>query len=357
MDLRALVGPQDDQDFDNPSGLPIYHDLPPEAYRSVFDFGCGCGRTARQLIQQSPRPARYVGIDPHHALIDWASANLTPAAPAFEFRHHDVYSPGYAPRNSFRLADRFPVGDGSASLVIALSVFTHLSRDQAGYYLSEVARVLTSDGVAFTSWFFFDNASTPFFKDGPHALYADEKDFSAAVLYDRNWFLAAVRQVGLVVLRTRPPELPGHQWVVWLGRRTGGAVDQFPLGEDGAEFLCGATLRARAAVPSSDGLVESAKTGSRRGEVPPPAPVAVSVPPLYGPLAELAAARAEAEVWRRRALGWRAARLWVQIFLPWALGLRAARKLARWTARCGGVYWRAARKLAARWGGWGGPRD
>ncbi|MGL6074874.1 MAG: class I SAM-dependent methyltransferase [Fimbriiglobus sp.] len=308
IDLRVLVGPQDDQDFDNPTGQPIYPHLPPEAYRSVFDFGCGCGRLARKLIQQSPRPKTYVGIDPHPALIDWATAHLTRADANFKFYHHDVYSPGYAPRNSTRLSDVFPVADGSSSLVIAHSVFTHLSRDQTGYYLSEFARILTADGVAFTSWFFFDNASTPFFKDGPHALYADEKDFSAAVLYDRQWFLKAIRQVGLVVTKTVPPTLPGHQWEVWLGRRKPDSVDQFPTGEEGAEFLCGATLRPRAAIPDKDGLVESGRTGSRVGVVPNPTPISVSTPPLYGALAELAAAREEAAKWRRRAVGWRALR-------------------------------------------------
>ncbi len=324
MELRAIVGPRDDRNFDNPSGRPVYPELPDEAYRSVFDFGCGCGRIARRLIQQSPRPGRYVGIDAHPGLVAWASANLAPAAPAFTFHHHDVYSPGYAPRNSIRLAAPFPMEDGGASLVIAHSVFTHLSQDQTGYYLSEVRRVLAADGVAFTTWFFFDNASTPFFANGPHTLYANEKDFSAAVLYDRTWFLAAVRQVGLTVVRTRPPKLPGFQWEVWLGRRSDNAVDQFPLGAEGSELLCGATLRARAAVPEWDRLVATARTGSREGQVPPPEAVAVSQPPLYGPLAELAAAQREAERWRRRAVGWRAAR-----WLARRLGVRRGSRPSR----------------------------
>lgn len=249
MELRVLVGPRDDQDFDNPTGRPIYSDLPSEAYRSFFDFGCGCGRVARQLIQQTPPPQRYVGVDPRRDLIDWAATNLSPAAPGFEFHHHNVYSPGYAPGNRLQLFDSFPVEDVSVSLAIAHSVFTHMSRDQAAFYLSEIRRVLTADGVAFTSWFFFDSDSMPFFADGPHALYADEKDFSAAVLFDRAWFPAAVRKVGLMVQRTRPPEVPGHQWEVWLAPRTVNAVDHFPLGEDGSEFLCGATHRARASLP------------------------------------------------------------------------------------------------------------
>ena len=281
-------------DYDNPTGLPIYPDLPPEAYRSVFDFGCGCGRTARQLIQQTPRPTRYVGIDPHPGLVGWANANLAPDAPGFSFAHHDVYSPGYAPGNTLRLADRFPVADGSASLVIAHSVFTHLALDQAEYYLAEVARVLAGDGVAFTSWFFFDNASTPFLPDGPRALYADEKDFSAAVIYDRGWFLAALPRAGLAVLRTRPPSVAGHQWEVWLAPRTASAVDEFPEGEDGSEYLCGATFRPRA------GARVQAKRAPAKSRGP------VDGPHLYGPLAELDAVRREAETWQRRAVGWRA---------------------------------------------------
>jgi len=31
----------------------------PALYRSVFDFGCGCGRVARQLLVQEPSPEQY----------------------------------------------------------------------------------------------------------------------------------------------------------------------------------------------------------------------------------------------------------------------------------------------------------
>jgi SAM-dependent methyltransferase len=305
MHLREVVGPRDDTDFDNPSGLPIYPEWPVSIYRSVFDFGCGCGRIARKLLMQTPRPEKYVGMDPHRGVIDWASANLTTVAPEFRFLHHDVYSPGYAADNRLSLSDRFPLDDSSSTLVIAHSVFTHLSLDQAGFYLSEVARVLTPGGVAFTSWFFFDNTTTPFFPDGPHALYASEKDFAAAVIFDRRWFLKAIQRAGLKVLRTDRPGLPGHQWTVWLAKRTPDAVDQFPMGLELAGYLSGATQAARVEVPLPPDMELAGRTGSRTGTRPAEDHGPFQAPQLYGALTELDKTRQELVKWQRRAIGFR----------------------------------------------------
>ncbi len=64
-EMRMLVGPLDPALFDNPDGKLVFPGLEPTQFRSVLDFGCGCGRVARQLIQQRPRPERYVGLDLH----------------------------------------------------------------------------------------------------------------------------------------------------------------------------------------------------------------------------------------------------------------------------------------------------
>src|SRR5687768_18468903 len=136
--MRELVGPTDPALFDNPSGEPVYPHLPLEVYDSVFDFGCGCGRVARQLIQQRPRPERYLGIDVHRGMIQWCRENLMPAAPAFEFLHHDVFSRGLNPNGTADSAP-FPAPDDSFTLVQAFSIFTHLTERQTPHYLREAA--------------------------------------------------------------------------------------------------------------------------------------------------------------------------------------------------------------------------
>ena len=113
LEMRRMVGPTDMEAFDNPSGEPIYTEfgLSHDVYESVFDFGCGCGRIARQLLQQNPRPHRYVGIDVNSEMIDWCKKHLSPIDTNFQFFHHDVYSLSSAPMNSLRLAEPFPVPD------------------------------------------------------------------------------------------------------------------------------------------------------------------------------------------------------------------------------------------------------
>ena len=299
IELRRLVGPTDLETFDNSSGEPVLSlrrhsrvtpQIPVEVYDAVFDFGCGCGRIARQLLQQKPRPRRYVGIDVHRGMIDWCTQNLSPIDPNFHFLHHDVYSPTYALENSHRLAEPFPVKDEEFSLLIAGSVFTHLFEQQAEYYLYEVARILRPQGIAFTSWFFFDKDSFPFLRPGPYCLYAS-LDPTLAVIYDRRWFIDRVRCSGLCVRLTIPPQVAGHQWEVLLEKRTPKAVDQFQLGEEGAEWLCGATQKriAEPTISQADSerwkiesvvfSIDSDGTTAR-----PPEPL-----PLVGPLAELAA--------------------------------------------------------------------
>jgi SAM-dependent methyltransferase len=151
-EMRDLIGGAGPERFDNPSGEPVYDYPPADAYDSVFDFGSGCGRVARQLIQQQPRPRRYLGVDLHAGMVEWCRRELAPHAPGFRFEHHDIYNAGLNPEGRNRTLP-LPADDGEFTLFNAISVFTHSTQDQAEHYLQEAARVLRPDGWLHASCF------------------------------------------------------------------------------------------------------------------------------------------------------------------------------------------------------------
>jgi len=251
LEMREAVGPTDPAAFDNPSGHPIFPQFPAEAYDSVFDFGCGCGRLARQLIQQQPRPRSYLGIDLHRQLIEWCNGNLAPRASGFEFGHHDVRYPGvWNPGEDKPETAPFPVSDSSRTLVIAHSVFTHLIQAHAEYYLEEAARILAPSGVFISTWFLFEKLLFPMMQEFQNALYINEVNPTNAVIFDRGWLLDAVRRNGLVITAVEPPAVRGFQWQITMMATEDGVeavdlpLDEAPISAEG--------IRAAAVEPDLD---------------------------------------------------------------------------------------------------------
>jgi SAM-dependent methyltransferase len=228
LEMRQLVGPTDIAAFDNPSGDPVYSYLAPEVYERVFDFGCGCGRVARQLMQQRSRPKRYVGVDLHAGMIRWCQRNLQPASVGFSFHHHDVYNAFFNPNPGSPRVGLFPVGDGEFTLVNALSVFTHLTEEQAVHYLRECARILHPQGVLHASWFLFQKREFPMMRPETNALYVSYVDPSAAVLFDRDWVRTTARQLGLRISQIVPPYVRGHQWALIMTKKQDIEEAEFP---------------------------------------------------------------------------------------------------------------------------------
>jgi SAM-dependent methyltransferase len=239
-EMRELVGPTDPADFDNPSRALVFPELPSHAYEFVFDFGCGCGRLARKLIQQDPPPRRYLGVDVHPAMIKWCQAHLSPHAPGFEFRHHDVAHATRNPGPGKPDTKPFDAADGAVTLVIAHSVFTHLVQAQAEYYLSEVARILSPTGVFASTWFLFDKRPFPMMQHFQHALYINEVDPTNAVIFDRGWLIDAARRSGLTIFSAAPPKIRGFHWYIYMTPARAGLEeielppDEAPIAGSGA---------------------------------------------------------------------------------------------------------------------------
>jgi SAM-dependent methyltransferase len=217
FEMRELVGLTDAAYFDNPAGSPVFADsIELELYDNVLDFGCGCGRLARQMIQQRPRPRRYLGLDLHKGMVRWNQENLQPAAEGFEFQHHDVYNTGLNPSPAAPRTAPFPVENHSISLLVAWSVFTHLAEDQCEHYLREVARVLRPDGVMLSTWFLFDKSGFPMMQDFQNTLYINEIDPSNATIFDANWMVQLTSKLGLTIRSAEPPAVRGYHWKLQL---------------------------------------------------------------------------------------------------------------------------------------------
>jgi SAM-dependent methyltransferase len=223
LELRRQVGATDPLLYDNPGGELMFPEVdrsPEDLYEFVLDFGCGCGRLGRKLIQQRPQPARYLGLDLQAPLVNWCQIHLSPCAERFEFHHHDVHSAFLNPDASAKTLP-FPVKTETVSLFIAWSVFTHLLEEGASFYLEELARVLKPGGVAITTWFLFDKTDFPMMQTFQNALFINSSDPTNAVIFDRAWLLGELTRSGLVATRIVPPAIRGFQWMLYLEKQDG----------------------------------------------------------------------------------------------------------------------------------------
>jgi SAM-dependent methyltransferase len=221
LDLRRAVSPITDESFyDNPTGEYIWGplDVPPlvagEAYRKIFDFGCGCGREARRLLGQQKQPEMYVGLDINADMIKWCQENLQDDH--FKFYYHDVWNASYAAANT---RNRFLPIDHLGSdftIIEASSVFTHMYADQSEFYLGQMRNLLSPKGIIRGTWFFFNKKAFPPMGEGQNTLFIDEADPTLGVYYAWNFFIDMIGRLGYRLIRTDWANVLGFQNVMYL---------------------------------------------------------------------------------------------------------------------------------------------
>lgn len=230
LEMRKLVGNYEEKAFENATGARVF-EASGVSDDFVFDFGCGCGRIARQLLQQRQPPKRYVGVDLHKGMVRWCQHNLQPHHSGFEFHHHNVYNAGLNPRGKLSHS-RFPVADNAVTLLLAISVFTHVLEDGAAFYLREMGRVLAVGGKAVTTWFLFDKSSFPMMQTFQNALFINARDPTNAVIFDRDWLRVHSTAAGLRICKATPPAIRGFHWQLEFERANGAPHVEF--GDDDA---------------------------------------------------------------------------------------------------------------------------
>jgi SAM-dependent methyltransferase len=95
----------------------------------ILDFGCGCGRLLRRLVDRAPE-SRITGCDIDADAVAWVREALDV----------DATVTGALPP--------LPFADDAFDLVIGYSVFTHLSEEYQDTWLAELGRVLAPGGAA-----------------------------------------------------------------------------------------------------------------------------------------------------------------------------------------------------------------
>ncbi len=101
-------------------------------FKTILDFGCGCGRVIRHLLPLST--ANYYGTDYNPRLLNWCKENLKG-----NFKINNL-----APPISF--------GTAHFDFVYAYSVFTHFHENMQLTWLNELGRVIKPKGYL---WFSF----------------------------------------------------------------------------------------------------------------------------------------------------------------------------------------------------------
>lgn len=107
--------------------------LAPGQATAIYEFGCGTGHFARQLLRQAPS-ARYLGVDVSPGMVARATAALRPWAGRAEVR----VSAGGAPVEQ---------GDGSCDRFVSNYVLDLLPETEIEQVLTEAYRMLRPGGL------------------------------------------------------------------------------------------------------------------------------------------------------------------------------------------------------------------
>ena len=150
---------------------------------------------ALELSDRLGSNGRYVGIDVHGPSIAWCRRR---------FRGDDRFRFEIAPVSSaFGAGDlpigryRLPVDDGEAGLVLAKSLFTHLSEAEARRYLSEIARTLRPRGAAVVTAFLFAGVPPAFPFGDERVRWRVRARPAAAIAFARKVFEEMITEAGL----------------------------------------------------------------------------------------------------------------------------------------------------------------
>lgn len=123
----------------------------------ILDLGSGIGRNTVAFRDQVDF-ASYDGIDVDAEMVDWCIAHL--ADHRTRFHHANIYSAVYHPLGQPTGDYALPLDDSSITFSLGVSVFSHLLRQDAEHYASELGRVTAPGGFGSHTFFLLDHIDT-----------------------------------------------------------------------------------------------------------------------------------------------------------------------------------------------------
>ena len=190
------------------SGKGIVTELNGKGYLNpgshVLELGCGCGRNAIAFSDYLTKGGSYKGQDVDQEMISWCQNNLQNQD--VTFHHANIFSKVYNPKGQPVADYRYPAASDSITLIVSISVFSHLLYTDSFHYIRESARVLKRGGFLHMTLFVLD-----FLKDRlgdrwtfSHKLencYVDSLRYpEAAVAYDLSTLKEMLSSNGLSIV-------------------------------------------------------------------------------------------------------------------------------------------------------------
>jgi len=177
---------------------------------SVLDIGCGIGRTAIALTSYLDESANYEGFDVVKLGIKWCNSKIKKDFQNFNFKYiplfNDLYNEAKLKASEFN----FPYERNIFDKIFTFSVFTHMQIDEIQNYFSEIYKVLKPDGIAFSTFFLYDDTTedlTPINnsfnfsikKDGYRLM--NDKVKSANIAIHKNKLNAMLEMENLILIK------------------------------------------------------------------------------------------------------------------------------------------------------------
>jgi ubiquinone/menaquinone biosynthesis C-methylase UbiE len=126
---------------------------------SILDIGSGIGRLAIPLSNYLEPDGSYEGFDVIKKGVEWCKKNISQKHSNFNFTHvglsNDLYTNAGAPAQHFN----FPYKSQSFDCTIAISVYTHLLKNELEQYMRESKRVMKKGAKSLATFFIISNDS------------------------------------------------------------------------------------------------------------------------------------------------------------------------------------------------------